>query len=186
MTIRSIVRQALSITATLTNRELRDIVARSLDRKITYNLSGTMVKQERERLHKNENSILLFVYGTLMRGFGNNVYTLSGATFVKCEAITGFDMYTNGAYPMLVDSDDPTKTVHGEIFLISKSTFAKCDSLEGYPTHYNRKQVQTTQGLAWVYFYEKTGFNTRLDRLIPIENGDFREYKRNKMSFISL
>lgn len=175
-TIRNIVKVALMQNSKYTNRQLRDIVSHFLGRPITYNLSGTMVKQERQRL----NTIFLFVYGTLMQGYGNNQWCLKDASFMQKDTIKGLDMYTNGSFPMLVDSDDPEKIVHGELFLINTDTFRQCDGLEGYPRHYNRKQVQTASGKqAWVYFYEKTSFQMR-SGLFKIDDGDFRKWDNDR------
>lgn len=173
-TMRSIIKQALAQNPKLTNRDLRNIVATTLNRTILYNLSGTMVKQERNRV----NNILLFVYGTLMKGFYNNDRVLYDATFVQTETVTGFEMFTNGSFPMLFESTDD-KQIHGELFFINAEAFQRCDYLEGYPRHYNRKQIQTEKGLAWVYFYN-TGFAERQHYLKKIENGDFRQWQTQK------
>lgn len=180
-TMRSIVKTALAQNPKLTNRDLRNIVATTLGRTILYNLSGSMVKQEREQI----NNILIFVYGTLMRGFYNNERVLYDGTFLMKSTIKGFDMYTNGHFPMLVESDDPEKIVQGELFLINKETFQNCDYLEGYPSHYNRKQVQTEKGIAWVYFYETQNFEQR-PHLTKIDTGDFRAFKNEERSISNL
>lgn len=172
-TMRMIVKNALAQYQGLTNRDLRNIVAKTLGRPILYNLSGSMIKQERQKINNN---ILIFVYGTLMKGFGNNEHVLYDSTFVKATKITGFEMFTNGAFPMLLESSTD-KIIYGELWLINSSAFRRCDGLEGYPSHYNRKQIQTENGLAWVYFYNTNSFANRQHYLIKIDDGNFRQWK---------
>lgn len=66
----------------------------------------------------------IFVYGTLKEGYGLNSYLLASNN--NCKKISdgvihGFDMYTNGFYPYIVEVDDKTHTVTGEVWEINDS-----------------------------------------------------------------
>lgn len=56
----------------------------------------------------------IFVYGTLKRGGHNNHY-LKDSEFVGEGVVSGYDLYTNGGYPMIMPGG---RTLHGELFLV--------------------------------------------------------------------
>ena len=107
------------------------------------------------------NKHLIFVYGTLKRGWGNNVIIhdqefLGNA--ITCDS--KFQMYSLGGYPGVVAGEE---YIHGEVWSVDDVAFARCDRLEGNPTFYKRKQIKvfirdsndvTTCRKVWIYIYQ--------------------------------
>ena len=88
----------------------------------------------------------LFVYGTLMPGFGNFDRLLKGNfTTTASATVTGFQMLDLGAFPMVVLARS-TNTIRGVMIYVKRTEFEKVlkslDQLEGYPTFYDRVIVR--------------------------------------------
>ena len=110
---------------------------------------------------------LLFVYGTLKKGFGNHRVLYDGSappTLLSSNAYTydtKWDIIPNGprggGFPYLIPGD---YSVMGELYLVNDKVFRQCDGLEGYPNFYDRHlipvslrenpRVQDIQ-MAWAY-----------------------------------
>lgn len=124
----------------------------------------------------NMNTTLIFVYGTLKRGFGNNGL-LRDAEFVG-EATTvesdAFIMQTNGRFPAVYRKDQCGDAVAGELYRVTPEQLRRVDELEGFPGWYNRQQVETTGGKAWMYFLHPQGSYWRciepVDGVLKFEN----------------
>lgn len=85
---------------------------------------------------------LVFVYGSLKRGFRNH-RVISGGEFAGvATTVARFNMLdVRGAYPALVtDLIDRTKAgqILGELYNVDDDTLAALDKLEGYPDFYTR------------------------------------------------
>ncbi len=104
---------------------------------------------------------LVFVYGTLRRGFINNEATIafrSGAEFISEGWVPGL-LYSTGWYPALIE--EGPGSVKGEIWRIT--TTGVMDILDDYeglldePAEYERvlRRIQTETGemTAWLYLY---------------------------------
>lgn len=124
----------------------------------------------------------LFVYGTLRRDTGNNMYHLLAryATFVGEATYQGL-LFKIDYYPGVVPSDDPTHHVRGEVYRLLDSglvlsqldRYEECGPGFPEPTEYVRKkqEVSLCNGeklVAWVYIYNRS---TEKFPLIP--SGDF-------------
>jgi len=115
-------------------------------RKILHRLSeqGFISIPKRGYFKKEEPfSELLFVYGTLKKGFDNH-YLLSRYTKRLGKAITveKFGMFEDsfGNYPYLVFM--PLNRVHGELYEVKqKELMDKLDDFEGVPEFYQRKKI---------------------------------------------
>lgn len=85
---------------------------------------------------------LVFVYGTLKKGYGNH-RLLAQSMFVG-KAITepNFTMLHLGGFPGIVQSGDTA--IHGEVYRVSNATLTQLDRLEGHPTFYERKPLMVT------------------------------------------
>lgn len=94
---------------------------------------------------------LVFVYGTLLTGESNH-HLLEGSELRGTEVANGFLMKDLGRFPACVEEADNHIPVIGEVWKVSPETFARLDRLEGYPYFYNRKQIPTFDGPAWIYF----------------------------------
>lgn len=96
------------------------------------------------------------VYGTLKQGF-NNAHWLNGARRLGSDTTRALTLYDIGPYPGA--KWQPSQGITIEIYEISTEQLAKLDRLEDYridaPTQgeYDRQQITTRFGHAWVYLY---------------------------------
>jgi gamma-glutamylcyclotransferase (GGCT)/AIG2-like uncharacterized protein YtfP len=129
-------------------------------------------------------SDLLFVYGTLMRGFDHPMaQLLSRAADFIGEARCRGRLYRVKHYPGLVLSDDAADVVFGELFRLRHAEeclrefdmYEACGEAFPQPTEYLRQMVKVTLAgedarEAWTYVY-----NWPVDRLPRIASGRFLE-----------
>jgi gamma-glutamylcyclotransferase (GGCT)/AIG2-like uncharacterized protein YtfP len=130
-------------------------------------------------------SDLLFVYGTLMRGFDHPMARLlaSHADFLGPATCRGRLVLVKH-YPGLLLSDAPTEVVHGELFrlragdelLRELDMYEACGEGFAEPTEYLRELVEVrlddgTTGQAWTYVY-----NWPVTALPVIPSGKFLEH----------
>jgi len=86
--------------------------------------------------------MLIFVYGTLKRGFYNYRF-LEKSNFIG-TAITNnkYPMINSeGYFPYLINDRDRGKYIKGEVFEINNTTLKKLDVLEGFPDLYIRDTI---------------------------------------------
>jgi len=129
-------------------------------------------------------SDLLFVYGTLMRGFDHPMAKLlsRSADFIG-EARCRGRLYLVKHYPGLVLSDDSTDIVFGEVYRLRErdallgefDMYEACGEGFPQPTEYVRQMLQValddgTAGEAWTYIY-----NWPVAHLPRIASGKFLE-----------
>lgn len=127
-------------------------------------------------------SDLLFVYGTLMRGFDHPMARLLSAhADYLGEARCLGRLYLVKHYPGLVLSEDPSEVVHGELFRLQQpepllaefDMYEACGEGFAPPTEYLRRllfvsDAEGTLAQAWTYLY-----NWPVDGLPRIESGRF-------------
>lgn len=107
------------------------------------------------------NRIRVFVYGTLKEGHGNHDYFFAGNPEIeklgRCYITGDFAMYSNGAFPILTQGDDPDarECIVGEVYEVDEVTLDGLDALEGHPDWYRRVKVETPFKKAWVYVMPK-------------------------------
>lgn len=99
------------------------------------------------------NKQLLFVYGTLKRGFRNerllrNAEFVGEATTVETDA---FIMMSNGGFPAVYRKEQCGDAVAGELYWVTPEQLRRVDELENHPDWYCREEVETTGGRAWMY-----------------------------------
>lgn len=77
---------------------------------------------------------LVFVYGTLKRGFGNHpVMQRAGGNYVGRATRQFAKLVHLGGFPGLVESNDPDDVVHGELYTVPMDgVLGPLDRLEGY------------------------------------------------------
>ena len=101
---------------------------------------------------------LIFVYGSLQRGFYNHHF-LKDATFV-CETRTQARAYDLVAMPSLdVPGEvypavikDGAYHISGEVYEVDEVTLAALDDLEEQDIHFRREQIACDSGhKAWMY-----------------------------------
>lgn len=132
-------------------------------------------------------SDLLFVYGTLMRGFDHPMAQLlsRSADFIG-EARCQGRLYLVKHYPGLVLSDDPADIVFGELYRLRQPAellrefdmYEACGEGFAEPTEYVRRMlsVRREDGLvseAWTYIY-----NWSVERLPRVASGRFDRLRK--------
>lgn len=114
----------------------------------------------------------VFVYGTLKRGFGNYERILeNSSTFLgEYTSKEKYSMLNFGPFPgVLLNGKGKIK---GEVFEVDNNTFKRLDELEGYPHFYNRLEIDTIYGKAWMYYVSRDDEYTR-DRDL-VADGDWK------------
>jgi gamma-glutamylcyclotransferase (GGCT)/AIG2-like uncharacterized protein YtfP len=99
----------------------------------------------------------VFVYGTLKKGYHNH-YLLKDAKYLgKNLTLPSFTMLNLGAFPGVVFGGNTP--IHGEVYEVDEATFARLDRLEGYPNFYNRTEIITQYGSAWMYHLNREEYH---------------------------
>lgn len=101
---------------------------------------------------------LVFTYGTLKRGYGNN-RLLTDSIFVG-EAETEYAYYmADHGIPFVWTEGGALHKIAGEVYRVDNETLARLDQLEGHPTSYCRTPILVRVGPdrvlteASIYFY---------------------------------
>ena len=90
------------------------------------------------------------VYGSLRKGLHNHGL-LQDSDYLGLDKLQGeYTMLDLGSFPGLLLEGSTDITV--EVYDIDDTTFQSLDWLEGYPSFYNRTEVETLYGTAWVYY----------------------------------
>jgi gamma-glutamylcyclotransferase (GGCT)/AIG2-like uncharacterized protein YtfP len=111
------------------------------------------------------------VYGSLRQGFGNNRW-LADSKYLTTEVTSpDYEMYSLGGFPFIMPDGKTAITI--EVYEVDEQVMNRLDQLEGYPTFYDRKQIETTQGDAWIYFMYSRYRGAEL-----VESGDWKEFKQ--------
>lgn len=104
----------------------------------------------------------VFVYGTLMKGYGNHRNYLSHSEFVGTGEITGYALYAVSSFPGIVPEGG--EKVKGEVYKVDQDTLKRLDRLEGEGSLYLRKQVEVRADghivQAWTYIWNHETRNT--------------------------
>ena len=91
----------------------------------------------------------VFVYGTLKRGQRNDHY-LHAAEFIGHFTTTSvYSMYVFDDYPAVCLQG--RHAIFGEVYHVSDEQFGLLDELEWYPDFYQRIEIPTDFGVAWMY-----------------------------------
>ncbi len=96
---------------------------------------------------------LVFVYGTLKKGFGlHQVLKNINAEF-KGNWITDpkYTMFALGGFPGVRPNGGDS--IHGEVYAVPN--MKELDSVEGYPSLYTREKLSTEWGDSWIYIYNR-------------------------------
>lgn len=123
----------------------------------------------------------VFVYGSLMRGFGNHAL-INNQSFVSKASVQEFDLYTLGGFPAAVLSDRGDVHIHGEVFEVDDTALARMDRLEGHPTFYKREEVEvwvdSLNGYLPVFMYVYQGDVSTKEH---IPSGCWRSHNETKV-----
>lgn len=106
------------------------------------------------------NSSLVFVYGSLKQGLGNHIFLEEGVSeFVGRDMLEGkFTMVDLTWYPGVVNTlaEGSEGRILGEVYRVDLDTLHALDGLEGHPSFYRRVLTKTRYGDAWVYYLPPT------------------------------
>ena len=96
----------------------------------------------------------VFVYGTLKR-FQPNHSLLKEAKYLGTATCSGI-LLDLGMFPALLECADGGQNVEGELFEVKdQAMWDSLDRLEGHPNHYKRLPIQTSNGWAYTYIYQR-------------------------------
>lgn len=99
------------------------------------------------------NNHLVFVYGSLKKGFGNHRLLAESQMVDNHVTEPKFSMYSLGAFPCVVPRGDTA--IHGELYAVDDETLRRLDALEGVPNFYQRHTINTMYGDAIMYVINK-------------------------------
>lgn len=121
---------------------------------------------------------IVAVYGTLRKGYGNHAILAEGkCEFLGQDTISGYDMYTNGGFPMIVEG---TRDIVIEKYRVTdETTMRRLDRLEGYNPEsdkgmYLRRTIKDSEENDIDIYIWNLGISGYLH---PIYNGDFKNPK---------
>jgi gamma-glutamylcyclotransferase (GGCT)/AIG2-like uncharacterized protein YtfP len=95
--------------------------------------------------------VLVFVYGTLMRGAANHGVLVRLGARCEGEARTREPrtLVDLGPYPALLPADERDRTpVEGELYRVDEAAIGELDAFEGCPTLYRREAIAVVAGRA--------------------------------------
>lgn len=121
---------------------------------------------------------MVFVYGSLKRGFRNFhvMKRFKDAKYVAEATLDGADMYSLSAFPAIVMNPEGGK-IKGEVWSIPEENLACLDLFEGHPDFYRRVEAVVSLaggGTEEVWVYEYAHPETIQDRP-RVTNGEWKE-----------
>ncbi|NEX19250.1 gamma-glutamylcyclotransferase [Thiorhodococcus mannitoliphagus] len=111
----------------------------------------------------------VFVYGTLLRGEVNHGLLVGAGFLGGFRTRPCYSLFLLGAYPGVVKGG--RTQILGEVYEIDRACLRRLDRLEDYPRLYDRQQIQTPYGRAWIYVYRGSVEGCRV-----IRGGDWRAF----------
>jgi gamma-glutamylaminecyclotransferase len=104
---------------------------------------------------------LLFVYGTLKRGFGNNRVLGDSKFLFTGTTKEPYGFFDLGAFPCITKDGDVH--VQGEVFELDDATLERADRLEGHPHFYKREVIivnihDLSEEKCWAYFMVRPSY----------------------------
>ena len=94
----------------------------------------------------------IFVYGTLKRGQRNAHYMRDAQYVGRHVTEKIYSMYEFGGYPAVCR--DGRHAISGEVYRVNDRHFGILDEFESYPDFYQRIEIPTLWGDAWMYVVE--------------------------------
>ena len=157
-----------------------DNISTDTTRKILHRLHDngviTIIKRGYFKKEQSFNE-LLFVYGSLKKGFDNhNLLSKYAKRLGKAHTVKKFAMFEDsfGNYPYLVDM--PLSKIKGELYQITRAELLKkIDEFEGTPDYYERKkiEVKSHHGIKRAFVYIQP------DTKIPLDQQPLNEWTNN-------
>lgn len=108
----------------------------------------------------------LYCYGLLKKGFALSTY-IKECEYIGVSFLSGYDMYSNGSYPMIIKGSG---TIKGEVYEVNKETLDYLDSVEyGYNRKIVKVLVNGKEEDCYVYIWKGS-----VERLNKIKGGEFK------------
>jgi gamma-glutamylcyclotransferase (GGCT)/AIG2-like uncharacterized protein YtfP len=158
-----------------------DGVSTDTTRKILHRLHNngiiTIVSKGHFKKEKEPFNELLFVYGSLKKGFDNhNILGKYAKRLGKAHTVKRFAMFEDsfGNYPYLVNV--PLTKIQGELYKITRvELMQRIDKFEGVPDYYTRKkiEVKSHHGVQRAFVY------IREDSNMPADQQALKEWTNN-------
>ena len=119
-------------------------------------LTKEEIKREYPVLYKiifdNDQSVYVFVYGTLKRGEANHgVMESADGEFMAESKLAGYYIVNTPWYPFAAKSDNDDDYIEGELYKVPADKLHILDTLEGYPQLYDRDTVDVQDLDVFVY-----------------------------------
>ena len=131
-----------------------------------------------KHFEKDNNEMLVFVYGTLLKGLSNHNSYLSQAKFYSEAVLSDYALYDLGAFPGIkISIGDKVK---GEIYTINPEILRRLNVLEGEGSLYILKTVEVltpNETRLSVYTYEYN-HDVNKDNKIPFYNQPWGEKEK--------
>ena len=101
---------------------------------------------------------LVFVYGTLRKGFCNHHFLRRAKFLGRARTKEKYALYV-GEFPYVV-KNRPVSFIVGEVYAVDNAALAALDELEGHPNCYKREKIKVRledgqEVGAWIYFYPR-------------------------------
>lgn len=133
----------------------------------------------------------IFVYGTLMSEFPNNVLISRYQDSVQITRqllISGYAMHSLGGFPMIIGQgqgfDVPWSTrIYGELWEVNDECLKDLDDLEGHPNWYSRISVKVGSAQAFLYLGNSEYLNKNSCGIVP--SGSWRSQIVNRDKLIT-
>jgi gamma-glutamylaminecyclotransferase len=117
--------------------------------------------------------MLLFVYGTLLRGEVNHGALRSARFLSEARTEPRFELVDLGAYPGLVRGG--SRSVAGELYEVGRALLVELDAFEGHPDLFRRARVLLEgRARAHAYLFPRE----RAAGVPRIESGSYRHAPR--------
>lgn len=127
-----------------------------------------------------KNRILVAVYGSLRKGFGNHRLLKNARYLGTFNSEPVYNLHDLGGFPGLKHNGNTSVVM--EVYKVTPEEAYNVDCLEGYnpnekPTFYDKEIIETPFGKAGVYIYVNN-----LDDCLLVEPGDYYLHRFGKVS----
>jgi len=128
---------------------------------------------------KEEETMKIFSYGTLMSGMTRNfIMTDAGGKKTKDASLDGYRLYANRDHPTMREEEG--HSVVGELWEFDPAKKDKVigylDTIEGYPSYYTRKEIKIDGEDVLIYIMTDMAFDAqvKMNEMNPVDSGDWK------------
>jgi|TARA_R110000787_G_scaffold87489_4_gene186399 gamma-glutamylcyclotransferase (GGCT)/AIG2-like uncharacterized protein YtfP len=126
---------------------------------------------------QNNKTMKVFVYGTLKKGGGNDIFLQNSKYLGSGWTHDKYRLFTDGSLPY-VDKKE-SNYIKGEVYDVDEWTFMSLDNLEGHPYFYQREEtwIEVPEDeeivkdyLCWMYFINEQPTS----KVVEIKSGEWK------------